>query len=146
VDPNDGASPDHGNLVQSGTTLYGLTAEGGKFGLGTLFSLQLTGTKKFKILHSFGTSSIDGANPLGSLLLSGNTLYGTTSAGGSPGLGTVFQINTDGTNYTRLHIFQGGTDGANPIDNVILVNNTLYGMTSAGGQCSHGVIFSVALP
>ena len=147
IDSSDGASPDHGTLVDSGTTLFGLTTAGGKFGMGTVFSLELKGQKKFKILHSFGASTIDGVNPLGSLLLSGATLYGTTSAGGANGLGTVFQINTDGTNYTRLHDFAGGdSDGANPTDNVILVDNTLYGMTSAGGQCSHGVIFSIALP
>jgi hypothetical protein len=65
-------------------------------------------------------------------------------------MGTVFQINTDGTGYARVHNFSGGnSDGANPIDDVILVSgtpNTLYGMTEAGGKCNIGVIFSIALP
>ena len=146
VDPVDGASPDHGTLVQLRNTLFGLTTTGGKFGMGTIFSLGLKGAKKFTVLHSFGASPIDGLTPLGSLMLNGSTLYGTTSAGGSAGFGTVFQINTDGTNYVRLHDFQSGNDGANPADNVILVNNALFGMTEAGGRCNHGVIFSVALP
>jgi uncharacterized repeat protein (TIGR03803 family) len=133
--------------VQSGNKAFGLTTAGGKFGMGTIFSLGLTGaTKKFTVLHSFGASSIDGLNPLGSLILNGSTLYGTTSAGGSAGFGTVFQINTDGTNYVRLHDFLSVNDGANPGDDVILVGNTLYGMTENGGKCNHGVIFSVALP
>ena len=136
VDSSDGASPDHGTLVQSGTTLYGMTTAGGASGVGIFFSLELTGDVQFTVLHNFGGDANDGQNPFGSLLLNGTTLYGTTNAGGTKGMGTVFQINTDGTNYARVHDFAGGaTDGANPIDNVILVNNTLYGMTQAGGLC-----------
>jgi uncharacterized repeat protein (TIGR03803 family) len=147
IDGSDGATPDHGTLVQSGSKLYGLTSAGGKFGLGTIFSYDLS-KKKFKVLRSFGPASTnDGQNPFGSLMLNGNVLYGTTRMGGTFGMGSVFQINTDGTGYARVHNFSGGTaDGANPIDDVILVNNTLYGMTEAGGKCNLGVIFAIALP
>lgn len=147
INKNDGATPDHGTLVQSGTTLFGLTSAGGKSGLGTIFSYELT-QKKFIVLHSFGPNTTnDGLNPFGSLILNNTTLYGTTRLGGTFTSGTVFQINTDGTGYARVHDFQGGTfDGANPIDNVILVNGVLYGMTEAGGKCNLGVIFSVTLP
>jgi len=147
IDKNDGATPDHGTLLLSGTTLYGLTSVGGKFGLGTIFSYDI-GKKKFAVLRSFGPASTnDGQNPFGSLMLNGSVLYGTTQNGGNNGLGTVFQINTDGTGYTRVHNFAGGnTDGANPIDDVIIVNNVLYGMTEKGGQCNNGVIFAIALP
>ncbi len=142
----DGASPDHGTLVQSGTKLFGLTTAGGQNGAGIIFSFNVS-KMRFTVMHSFGGSTNDGENPFGSLLLDGSTLYGTTRAGGSKGLGTVFQINTDGTGYARVHDFQGGnSDGANPVDDVILVNNTLYGMTEAGGKCNNGVIFSIALP
>jgi uncharacterized repeat protein (TIGR03803 family) len=34
----------------------------------------------------------------------------------------------------------------NPIDNVILVDNTLYGMSEAGGLCGNGAIFALQLP
>lgn len=146
VSNQDGASPDHGDLVQSGTKLFGMTTEGGHKGMGLIFSYDLK-SKTFADLHNFGSSATDGVNPLGSLLLIGSTLYGTTSAGGSAGLGTVFQINTDGTGYAHVHDFKGGnSDGANPADNVIVVNNILYGMTEAGGKCKNGVIFSIALP
>jgi uncharacterized repeat protein (TIGR03803 family) len=147
IDSSDGATPDHGTLVQSGTTLFGLTTAGGKFGMGIIFSQELTGKKKFKVLHSFANGANDGQNPFGSLMLNGSTLYGTTRLGGNQNLGTVFQIDTSGNNYARVHDFQGGnSDGAHPIDDVILVNNTLYGMTEAGGKCNNGVIFAIALP
>jgi uncharacterized repeat protein (TIGR03803 family) len=143
---NDGAMPDHGNLVQVGTTLYGLTTFGGKYGNGALFSISTKG-KHFTILQSFGQpSSNDGINPLGSLTLNDTTLYGTTQLGGNKNNGTVFQINTDGTGYTRVYDFQNGNDGVNPYDNVILLNNTLYGMTEAGGVCGEGTVFAIALP
>ena len=37
IDANDGATPDHGTLVQNNSTLYGLTTYGGKYGNGALF-------------------------------------------------------------------------------------------------------------
>jgi uncharacterized repeat protein (TIGR03803 family) len=142
----NGASPDHGALVQNNSTLFGLTTEGGKFGNGTLFSIHTDGSH-FKILQSFGKGGTnDGINPYGSLLLNGTTLYGTTRLGGSKGKGTVFQINTDGTGYDRIWEFQNSPDAAKPIDNVILVDNTLYGMTEVGGQCGDGAIFSLVPP
>jgi uncharacterized repeat protein (TIGR03803 family) len=142
-----GATPDHGTLVQSGTTLFGLTANGGKYGNGVLFSVQTNG-KHFTILQHFGKpGSNDGISPLGSLLLDGTTLYGTTKSGGNKGNGSVFRINTDGTGYDRIWDFQGGTtDGKRPDDDVILLNNTLYGMTELGGQCGFGAIFALVPP
>jgi uncharacterized repeat protein (TIGR03803 family) len=146
VDSNEGATPDHGALVQSNTSLFGLTTFGGKYGAGTLFTMHTNG-KNFKILQSFGKpGSNDGINPYGSLLLNGTVLYGTTRLGGSKDEGTVFQINTDGTNYDRIWEFQLAPDAAKPIDNVILVDNTLFGMTEGGGQCGNGAIFALVPP
>ena len=146
VDKNDGAIPDHGALVQLNSTLFGLTSVGGKYGNGVLFSIH-TGGKHFKILQNFGEPSTnDGVNPYGSLLLSGTTLYGTTQLGGNTGNGTVFQIDVDGTNYGRLYDFQNGNDAQKPIDNVILLDNTLYGMAEEGGLCGNGAIFAIVLP
>jgi uncharacterized repeat protein (TIGR03803 family) len=146
VDSNNGATPDHGTLVQNSTTLFGLTTFGGKYGNGTLFKIHTNGTN-FKILQQFGKPGTnDGINPYGSLLLNGTTLYGTTRLGGSKGNGTVFQINTDGTGYDRIWEFQPSPDAAKPIDNVILVDNTLFGMTESGGTCGNGAIFSLVPP
>src|SRR5881396_927536 len=72
----------------------------------------------FTTLHSFtaatGSSGIytnsDGVGPEAGLILSGNTLYGTATGGGSSGNGTVFAVKTDGTGFTNLHTF-AGSDG-----------------------------------
>jgi uncharacterized repeat protein (TIGR03803 family) len=146
IDANDGATPDHGTLVQNNSKLFGLTTDGGAYGAGTLFSIHTDGSH-FKVMMSFGQPGTnDGINPFGSLLLSGTTLYGTTQTGGTKGFGTVFQVNTDGTNYDRIYDFQNGPDGQKPIDDVILVDNMLFGMTEVGGQCGNGAIFALVPP
>jgi uncharacterized repeat protein (TIGR03803 family) len=145
----DGINP-YGGLVLSGNTLYGMANQGGSHSVGTVFAINTDGTifsngTIFTNLHSF-TSSSDGATPYGGLVLSGNTLYGTTSQGGSHSAGTVFAINTDGTGFTNLYNFTGGSDGANPYCALVLSNNTLYGTTagSGSGLAPNGTVFVVS--
>jgi uncharacterized repeat protein (TIGR03803 family) len=143
---SDGSTSDHGYVVQSGDHLYGMTTDGGHHDDGVLFKIKTDGSS-FDLLHKFGETHHDGKNPYGSLLLVGNKLYGTTANGGDNDLGTVFVINTDGNNYQRLYSFEGKTnneDGSKPIDNVILVNGWLYGMTTEGGAHGLGTIFKVS--
>jgi len=136
---SDGAQP-QGALILSGNTLYGTTYIGGSSGNGTIFSVHTDGTG-FTNLYTFsatsgpsGTNS-DGANPSAGLLLSGNALYGTAEDGGSLGYGTVFKINTDGTDFATLHSFTNGdyadlNDGAYPASSLVISGNTLYGTTA----------------
>lgn len=88
----------------------------------------------------------DGAWPEAGLVLSGNVLYGTASEGGSSGKGTVFAVNADGTGFTTLHSFTGGSDGAFPRAELILSGNTLYGTASGDGELGDGTVFSLSLP
>jgi uncharacterized repeat protein (TIGR03803 family) len=70
--------------------LYGTTFQGGASAYGTVFQLDATG--KETVLYSF-TGGADGAYPYAGLVrdAAGN-LYGTTSAGGAFGGGTVFKL------------------------------------------------------
>jgi uncharacterized repeat protein (TIGR03803 family) len=140
----DGASP-HGGLVLLSNTLYGMAPWGGNSGDGTLFAVNTDGTG-FTTLHSF-TDGSDGAAPnLGQLILSGNTLFGTTVEGGSSGDGAVFGVNTDGTGFTTLYSFTNGSDGANPEAGLVLSGNTFYGTANKGGSEGYGTLFSLSLP
>src|SRR3989442_1026087 len=67
----------------------------------TLYSFTATIPYTNDVGGVFSTNS-DGAGPNG-LILSGDTLYGTTSFGGTSGVGTVFKVNTDGTGFTTLY-------------------------------------------
>ncbi len=158
---SDGAAP-YGALVLSGNTLYGTAYSGCSSGNGTVFAVNTDGTG-FTNLHCFTASSTnssgfytnsDGAQPYGTLMLSGNTLYGTAGAGGSSGNGTVFAINTNGTGFTTLYSFTASStnssgsytnsDGAWPSGNVILSGNILYGTAYEGGMWGSGTVFGLS--
>jgi uncharacterized repeat protein (TIGR03803 family) len=135
--PGDGYVPLSG-LILSGSTLYGTTS-GADHSHGTVFQINTNGTG-FAILYGFGLTVADGYTPYGPLTLSNSTLYGTTQYGGSNNLGTVFQINTDGTSYQVLYNFgSGGALGGNPKGSLVLSDSTLYGV-------ANGVLFSLAVP
>jgi uncharacterized repeat protein (TIGR03803 family) len=137
---SDGWSPSD-SLTISGSTLYGMTPYGGGSDFGTVFKLNTDGTG-FSLLHSFAGGASDGSTPLGSLTLSGSTLYGMTESGGASDFGTVFKLNTDGTGFSLLHSFAGGSNGRNPQGSLTLSGSTLYGMTS-GSKSDLGTVFKI---
>jgi len=94
-DFTDGSDPHAGVIFDAAGNLYGVTDEGGASESGTAFELTLGngGTWTETILHSFAFDGRDGANPYASLVsdAAGN-LYSTTDAGGTYGVGAVFEI------------------------------------------------------
>jgi uncharacterized repeat protein (TIGR03803 family) len=87
---NDGMSP-HTTLVEDKDgNLYGATEAGGADNDGTVFEIPAGGGSDV-ILHTF-TGGSDGANPYSGLYRKGSWLYGTASAGGAYGYGTVFKV------------------------------------------------------
>ena len=138
----DGSHP-RGSLVLSGSSLYGMAAYGGDYNSGMVFRVNTDGSG-YTNLHSFAGGDGDGANPWGSLILSGSTLYGMTFAGGSSNAGTIFGINLDGSGYTNLHSFVGGaSDGKHPQGSLSLWGSNLCGMTLSGGSYNSGTVFRV---
>src|SRR6267378_945429 len=109
--------------------------------LGLILTGQVT-AQTFTNLYSF-TGGSDGGAPSAGLILSVNTLYGTTAGGGSSSNGTVFAVNTDGSGFTNLYGFTGGNDGGAPYAGLILSSNTLYGTTAFGGSSGNGTVFAV---
>jgi uncharacterized repeat protein (TIGR02543 family) len=139
-DNTSGAEP-YGDLTLSGSTLYGMTYGGGANGCGTIFAIPTSGGSP-TILFSFDGAA-HGANPQGSLTLSGSTLYGMTTWGGTDDFGTIFRIPTSGGSPTILFSFDGA-HGIWPYGSLALSGSTLYGMASGGGKNGFGTIFSVA--
>ena len=120
---------------------YGVTEEGGAVNGGTVFKLTPKG--KVTLLHSF-TGNPDGNTPSGTVVFdpAGN-LYGTTSSGGSQGVGIVFKLAPDGTE-TVLHSFGGFNDAAVPFSGLIIdKSDNLYGVTPDGGSNDHGALFKI---
>ncbi len=135
---NDGKSP-LGTLLVSGSTVYGLTQRGGGGAdAGVVFRMNLDGSG-FSVLHRFTGGATDGSFPLGSLTLSGGTLFGTTSNGGALGGGTVFRLDADGGNFGLLHSFSA----SNPQSSLLAVGSVLYGTTFSGGTAGVGTVFRI---
>jgi uncharacterized repeat protein (TIGR03803 family) len=150
---SDGAGPVAGLTLDKAGNLYGTTTAGGANSNGTVFELAVPTVAGGKwtetVLHSFGTGT-DGTVPVGGVTFdaSGN-LYGTTSAGGTYGNGTVFRLmpSTSGWNETILHHFALQADGGVPYAGLVFGGKNFYGATSdggAGGASGGGTVFALA--
>jgi uncharacterized repeat protein (TIGR03803 family) len=153
TDTNEDGSNPMADMVFSDGMLYGAAADGGTNALGAIFAISANG-QVFTNLHNFDHAT-NGAGPTAAMVLSGSMLYGTTRAGGTNGLGTVFAIGTNGQGFVRLHDFGSayGTDpstqlhtnsgGFFPETALVLTNNTLYGATEQGGSGGNGTLFKI---
>jgi uncharacterized repeat protein (TIGR03803 family) len=135
----DGSNPVAPLIQGTDGNFYGTTANGGLYGNGIVF--QMTPTGVLTALHSFASGG-DGSNPLAALIEgSDGNFYGTTSAGGAFGYGTVFSITPAGAE-TPLYSFVGGTDGRSPRTPLTLGGNGIfYGTTNNGGSNDGGTAF-----
>lgn len=151
----DGAYPSGSLAHDSAGNLYGAAQQGGLLscnddsGCGTVFKIDTAGNES--VLYSFtegdgGVDGKDGAFPSSGVIRdSAGNLYGTTPVGGvvtcfGIGCGTVFQVDSSGT-QTVLYSFTAGADGLSPAGALIRDSaGNLYGTTSQGGGsgCSGG--------
>lgn len=128
-----------GDLTLSSGVLYGMTRAG------NIFSINTDGSA---FNNLFFINGINGSDLQGSLTISGNVLYGVSFSGGPMEYdyrndGFIFSINTDGTGYQDLHDFNG-MDGKNPVGNLVLIGNVLYGTAYNGGINDNGCLFSIS--
>jgi len=138
----DGNRPAGGVVRDGRGNLYGTTAFGGAFGLGTVFKLDVTGHET--VLYSFAGGT-DGAVPQAGLLRFHGDFYGTTNRGGDQscsggGCGIIFKVDRAG-NETILHTFHL-TDGGFPAASLVHDKlGNLYGTTVGGGNtgCQPGL-------
>ena len=153
-------TPYHGVIQGPDGSLYGVTSaglQGGQYvNSGAVFQIAPDGT--FRILHQFSDQN-DGYKPSARLLLVGNQLFGTCSAGGAgdlgyDGPGTVFVIDlskvspTDNAaGFSVIHYFAASADqadGSNPQGALFLASDgNLYGTTSNSGNSATGTIFQI---
>jgi len=152
--PGFGGQPE-ADLLLAGNTLYGTTYDGGTIFSFNVSSLAFSNVYVFSGPQGNLDTNADGANPSGGLVVSGGAFYGSASAGGTGGRGTLFQVLTDGSNFTTLHSFSLGVydpalevntniDGAAPYGTLVLSGTTLYGTASAGGIGNNGTVFSIS--
>src|ERR1700723_791973 len=109
---SDGGYPLAPVILDSNGNLYGTTFQGGDMkcapgqGCGTVFKIDPSG--KETVVYAFKSPGPDAAFPAAGVVrdASGN-LFGTTTEGGTAGIGTVFEVNPSGKE-TILYSFKGG--------------------------------------
>jgi uncharacterized repeat protein (TIGR03803 family) len=130
-------------LLYHQKTLIGVEAYSPTNGNGALFAVTgyPDGPWRKHFWHQFGSRAGDGIDPVGGLIVgSDGNLYGTTTAGGSAGKGTIYKVNPKSHKLTVVYSFTSITGSGVGPDTALLqaTNGNFYG--GAEGFDS-GVIF-----
>jgi uncharacterized repeat protein (TIGR03803 family) len=141
-----GSNPHAGLVFDDAGNLYGTTYAGGS-GFGVVFELSPSSMGWIATaIHRFSNRE-DGGSPADRLAFANGNLYGTTTTGGTIGLGVVFELTPalDGYWHEKmLHSFLAGRDGEGPSAGVTLdTTGNLYGTAAGGGISSGGVVFEL---
>src|SRR5579871_2121909 len=97
-------------------------------------------------VHSFVGGS-DANQPLGGLAATATYLWGTSCAGGTPGLGTIYRLRISNLAfYNQTYAFGPAAppDGACPAADLRLRGGLFYGTTQRGGSSGNGTLFSIS--
>jgi uncharacterized repeat protein (TIGR03803 family) len=148
----DGSGPEASLIQASNGNFYGTTPEGGAncspYGCGTAF--EITPAGKLTTLYSFCSlpNCADGYPSYASLVqATDGNFYGTTSAGGVFGEGSIFEMTAAGT-LTTLYSFECSNtclDGASPNAGLLQATSGLfYGTTGYGGTSNDGIAFTMS--
>ncbi|MDE0855912.1 MAG: hypothetical protein OSA97_15975, partial [Nevskia sp.] len=152
------ARAEGGVILAPDGNYYGTFSQGGANGNGGIFKVAIdpaTGNSSYSVVYSFSALAGNGANadgaasaqsPAGSLALSADftQLYGTTTAGGAFGLGTLFSLTlptlaNPSPSFGTLASFgassaaQGFVTAQPALQIVVGPDGTVYG-TSPGGE------------
>jgi len=132
-------------LLARDGNFYLAQSTGGAAGAGVVLRVGPDGSAV--VVHSFKGDSTEAAVPYSGLIeASDGNLYGTSYAGGTKSLGTVYRIGLDGT-YTTVYNFTGDSQGGyHPYAGLVQgPDGALYGTTLQGGSAKTGTLFRLAL-
>ena len=125
-------------IEDSRGNLFGMTISGGINGTGTIFELSGDSHQNYTILYNFPATNLE--NSSSNLVIdAGGNLYGEIA---NISGGTIFKLS--GTNYqtfTTLANFTG-SNGGSP-NQMVIIGDTLYGVTSNGGSNQGGTLFQI---
>lgn len=122
---------------------YGTCLFGGRRSNGTVFEVDKAGKKT--TLYAFDDRTPSrGLSPNSGLVAYAGSIFGTTTAGGVSGFGTVFKLDPS-RKESVVHSFPTGTaDGNLPSEGLIVDGQgNLYGVTAFGGVLNKGTVFKI---
>jgi uncharacterized repeat protein (TIGR03803 family) len=138
-----------GVILDNSGNMYGVTRGGRNSDRGDVFELSWSGSQWVATsLYAFRNQE-DGEFPVGDLITDAQgNLYGTTSAGGTGGGGTVFEMSPDGHGgwiYITLADLAGfGDDSGGPQDALTMDSaGNLYGTAVLNGAFHKGNVFKL---
>jgi uncharacterized repeat protein (TIGR03803 family) len=106
-----------------------------------------SGYQEFRVFGPNLSKPANGTTPIGGLLIDGDTMYGTTSAGGEHGSGVLNKLSTSGSGFQVLHQFAGyqGQQTGGPQGELLLgQDGFIYGTQFGGGKYDQGTIFRIS--
>ena len=157
-DGGNGTGPTTALTLDTYGNLFGTAGSGGKAGTGTVFQLSGANHRVLTTLAAF--TGANGAAPKGGLALYApgqfhiqghpyfaGHLFGTTSAGGAQGYGTVYKLSgPDHRTQTTLVSFTIA-NGSQPGSTLVADSaGHLYGTTFTGGPGTYGTVFELSGP
>jgi uncharacterized repeat protein (TIGR03803 family) len=125
----------YSSMISLSNTLYGVSPLGGETGSGVLFSYNPFADSYQTVLDfDYGEN---GAFPYAGMTLAGNgKMYGLLSTGGSGKKGLLYEFDPVTNDYLKKVDFTG-SNGANPLGEMLVASNgKLYGTTSFGGAAT----------
>jgi uncharacterized repeat protein (TIGR03803 family) len=142
----DGSYPRTALVESFNGFLYGTTTQGGSAGNGAVFRIARDGSS-YSVIYSFQGGQSDGDSPNSALVEGPNQegfLYGTTYAGGTNDVGTVYRLNTNGGSFKLLLSPSLAPGSPELIEGGVVVGKTdglLYGVSRFGGTNDTGTLF-----
>lgn len=141
----DGDQPNSGLTRGSDGLLYGTTVQGGSVNGGVIYRMAGDGSQ-FAVLRHFTFASGGAYAPFAGVREGADgLLYGTTRAGGSGSVGTIYRLRRDGSDFTVLHALPAdGSRGSYLTAGLVEGSaNQWFGVAEAGGTAGAGVVFRV---
>ena len=134
-------------LVMDGAgNLFGVTAQGGAKGYGTVFKIA-TGSGTITTLASFTGKNGIGISPRGSLVLDAQgNLFGTTVGGGAFGKGTIFEVAAGTASTITTVASFDGVNGSDPFGGLVVdAAGNFFGTSLGSSQAGfHSSVWELA--
>ena len=111
--------------------VFGTTTFGGPSNAGTVFEIPV-GTGTIQTIQAFNgiTGGTNGGNPFSGMVIdSHGNIFGTTEAGGTVGIGILFELVAPTHAFTTVQSFDFTTNGAPEANLAIDANDNVYGTT-----------------